>query len=231
MLDELLDELNELAEEPAVTCMVITGRGRHFSAGVDVRGPFFMEGVADDSVFAGKRLLDRQHHLIETLHHLPFLTVAAVNGAAIGGGGFGLAMACDMRVAVSTAAFRMVPTRLAVVQDFGLTWMLRRLIGPSRTLHLAVFGQELTAPTALEWGLVNEVVEDQNALRERVTALRSEIDGMDPETLRMLKLVVRNAATSPLREQLGLEAVANGLAFLGPEFTRRKRALLDGTGR
>lgn len=228
MLDELLDVVGGLARDETVNGLVLTGRGRAFSAGVDLSTPFFMENVVDEHDYSGKRLLDGQHRIIEGLYELPFPTVAAVNGDAVGGGGFGLAMACDLRVAVRGARFWMVPAALAVVQDFGLSWLVQRQIGPSRTLQMAVLGQPVVAEVGEGWGLVNEVVADQDALAMRVGEITAQLDGLGPDALRMLKLVIRNGATSPLREQLGMEAIANGLTFRSAEFADRKAAYLDG---
>ena len=227
MLDELLDLLVALRRDEDLNALVVTGNGRLFSAGVDVSSPFFMEDVHDDSVFNGKRLLDWQHLLIEQLYGLPMLTVAAVNGDAVGGGGFGTAMACDLRIAVRTARFWMVPGKLDVVQDFGLSWLVQKQIGPSRALYMAVLGQPVTAEQGFAWGLVNELVEDQDALRVRVQALTQQLGHMGPDALRMLKHVVRNGETSQLPQQLGLEAIANGLTFQSREFADRKAAYLN----
>jgi enoyl-CoA hydratase/carnithine racemase len=136
-------------------------------------------------------------------------------------------MACDLRVAVRTARFWMVPSALAVVQDFGLSWLVQQQIGASRTLQMAVLGKPVTAETGESWGLVNEVVEDQAALAARVDEITAELGALGTDALRMLKLVIRNGATSPLREQLGMEAVANGLTFRSREFAERKAAYLD----
>lgn len=228
MLEELLEVLSALRRDNELNALVVTGSGRLFSAGVDLSTPFFMEDVHDDSIFSGKRLLDWQHLLIEQLYALPMLTVAAVNGDAIGGGGLGIAMACDLRIAVRGARFWMVPGKLDVVQDFGLSWMVQKHIGPSRTLQMAVLGQPVVSEQGLEWGLVNEVVADQQALAERVEALCTQVGGMGTDALRMLKLVVRNGETSQLSEQLRFEAVANGLTFQSQEFKQRKAAYLDG---
>jgi enoyl-CoA hydratase/carnithine racemase len=229
MLDELIDALAGLAADDDVNALVLTGRGRLFSAGVDLSTPFFMEDLDDAqraTVFSGKRLLDWQHRVITGLYELPFPTVAAVNGDAVGGGGFGLAMACDLRIAVRGARFWMVPGTLAVVQDFGLSWLVQRAIGPSRTLQMAVLGKPVPAEVGEGWGLVNEVVDDTNALGKRIDELTTQFDSMGTDALRMLKLVVRNGATSPLREQLAMEAVSNGLTFQSTEFADRKAAYL-----
>ncbi|NWJ71070.1 enoyl-CoA hydratase/isomerase family protein [Pseudonocardia sp. ICBG1122] len=226
MLDELLDVLGALAVDEEVNGLVLTGRGRLFSAGVDLSSPFFMEDLDDEGDYTGKRLLDRQHRVITALFELPFVTVAGVNGHAVGGGGFGLAMACDLRVAVAGARFWMVPAALAVVQDFGLGWLVQRQIGTSRTLQMATLGTRVEASTAAEWGLVNEVVESREALDARLAEIGAQLADAGPDALRMLKLVIRNGETSALRDQLGLEAVANGLTFRSAEFGRRKAAYL-----
>lgn len=227
MLEEILDALRRLDDEGPANALVITGTGRLFSAGVDLTSPFFMENVDDTSVYSGKRLLDWQHQMIEVIYELPCITVAAVNGDAIGGGGLGMAMACDLRVAVRSARFWMVPSALAVVQDFGLSWLVQRLIGPSRTLQMAVLGQPVPAEQAVQWGLVNELVDDQDALALRMDELVKHLDGLGTDALRMLKVVVRGGATSPLREQLRIEAIANGLAFQSQEFAQRKADYLE----
>ncbi|RTL66265.1 MAG: enoyl-CoA hydratase/isomerase family protein [Pseudonocardiaceae bacterium] len=231
MLEELLDAVGGLGADEDVAALVLTGRGRLFSAGVDLSTPFFMEALDEkqsSTVFSGKRLLDWQHRIIAGLYELPFPTIAAVNGDAVGGGGFGLAMACDMRLAVRGARFWMVPGTLAVVQDFGLSWLTQKAIGPSRTLQMALLGKPVLAEVGEGWGLVNEVHDGVEALRKRVDEVVAQLNTMGPDAIRMLKLVIRNGATSPLREQLAMEAVSNGLTFQSAEFAARKAAYIDG---
>ena len=227
MLEELLGALSGLQNDGNINAMILSGTGRLFSAGVDLSTPFFMENVTDSSIFSGTRLLNWQHRVIEALYGLPFVTIAAVNGDACGGGGLGLAMACDMRVSVRKARFWMVPMMLDVVQDFGLSWLMQRQIGPSRTMQMAMLGAPVPAEQALIWGLVNEMVEDQPELAARMDALEKQLGGMGTDALRMLKLIIRNGFNSQLREQLGVEAVANGLTFQSQEFKEKKAAYLN----
>lgn len=224
MLDELLDALPRVAKAPSVNALFLQGSGRFFSAGVDLDTPFFMEHVTDDSVYSGTRLLNWQHEVIQAIHELPVVTFAAFNGDACGGGGLGLAMACDLRISVRTARFWMVPMMLDVIQDFGLAWMVQRQVGPARALQMALLGQKIPAEQALQWGLVNELVEDQAALAQRMDEIAAQVQGMGTDALRMLKLMLRNGETSTLREQLGIEAVANGLAFQSSDFQDKKAA-------
>jgi enoyl-CoA hydratase/carnithine racemase len=227
MLEELLHALERVAVDEHLNALFLQGTGRMFSAGVDLNTPFFMENVDDPSVFSGTRLLNWQHRVILALHELPVVTVAALNGDAVGGGGLGLAMACDLRISVRDARFWMVPMMLDVIQDFGLSWLTQRQIGPSRALQMALLGSRVDAAQALEWGLVNELVEDVAALTGRMDALAAQINAMGTDALRMLKLILRNGEHSQLRDQLGVEAVANGLTFQSREFNDKKRAYLD----
>lgn len=227
MLEELLDALQRVRSNDALNALFLQGTGRLFSAGVDLDTPFFMEHVTDDSVFSGTRLLNWQHRVIEAIFDLPVVSFAVLNGDACGGGGLGLAMACDLRVSVRSARFWMVPMMLDVIQDFGLSWLVQRQVGPSRALQMAVLGQKVDAETAQAWGLVNELVDDQAALASRMDQIAAQVNGMGSDALRMLKLILRNGEKSQLREQLGVEAVANGLTFQSREFAQKKAAYLD----
>ncbi len=227
MLEEMLDALHKVAVNSDLNALFLQSTGRLFSAGVDLDTPFFMENVDDPSVFSGTRLLNWQHRVILALHELPIVTIAALNGHAVGGGGLGLAMACDLRVSVREARFWMVPMMLDVIQDFGLSWLAQRQIGPSRALQMALLGSKVSAEQALDWGLVNELVEDVAALTARMDALAGQLDPMGTDALRMLKLILRNGEQSQLRDQLGVEAVANGLTFQSREFQDRKNAYLS----
>lgn len=227
MLEELLDALQRVRSNDALNALFLQGTGRLFSAGVDLDTPFFMEHVTDDSVFSGTRLLNWQHRVIEAIFDLPVVSFAVLNGDACGGGGLGLAMACDLRVSVRSARFWMVPMMLDVIQDFGLSWLVQRQVGPSRALQMAVLGQKVDAETAQAWGLVNELVDDQAALAGRMDQIATQINGMGSDALRMLKLILRNGEKSQLREQLGVEAVANGLTFQSREFAQKKAAYLN----
>lgn len=226
MLDELLSVLGTLRQRVDLSVLVLTGQGRYFSAGVDVNSAFFMENIEDTSIFSGMRLLNEQHELIKALWELPAITIAAVQGDAVGGGGFGMAMACDLRYAVRHARFWMVPGELNVVQDFGLSWMLQRAIGPARTLEMALTGRIVTGEEGLTYGLVQGCEPDADSLWECVRPLAESIGRNSPDTNKMLKYVIRHGGTSSLNDQLPLEAIANGLAFQSKEFNQAKEAFL-----
>ena len=227
MRAELVSALGDIARRPDLSCVVVSAQGRAFSAGVDVDTPYFFNGVRDESVYAGTRLLTEQHEVISALFELPQVTVAAVQGDAVGGFGFGIAMACDLRIVCKAAKFWMIPSRLDVIQDFGLTWLLQRQIGPARTLELALRRKPLDAEEAYAFGMVNRVVADATVLEVEVDDLVACVAEAGPDSTRMLKAVVRAGARSELRDQLAVEAIANGLAFQSDSFRAKHSAYLD----
>jgi enoyl-CoA hydratase/carnithine racemase len=225
MLGDLLEAIGGL-DLTSTNALVLRGTGRAFCAGVDIDSPYFMENVEGDTAFEGTRLLDEQHALIETIYALPVPTVAGINGLTVGGGGFGMAMACDMRIAVEGARFWLVPGQLSVVQDFALTWSLQRAIGQARTMELAFTGRRVTAREGETWGFLNRVVTDEVSLDEAISELVGPIGRQGPDSVRMLKHVIRSGAGNSLPEQLRWEAIANGLCFNSAEFARDKSEML-----
>lgn len=221
MLTEILDALGKVARSD-LSALVITGNGNGFCAGVDLKTSFFMEGVEEASAFEGKRLLDWQHAMIDAIYHLPQVTICAVNGDAVGGAGFGMAMACDIRFAVPRARFWMIPIKVDVVQDFGLTWFLQRAIGQPRTMELLMTGRSLEATQAEQWGVINAVYPPDELLPAAMK-VADLIASAGRDAVLMSKQNVRHGAQVDLRTQLHHEAVANGLCFHSSEFEAKQR--------
>lgn len=221
MLTELLDALDQVSRSDA-SALVIAANGPAFCAGVDLTTSFFMEGVEEPSAFAGKRLLDAQHAMIQAIYDLPQVTVCALNGDAVGGGGFGMAMACDIRFAAPNARFWLIPIKVAVIQDFGLTWFLQRAIGQPRTMELLMTGRRLGAAQAEQWGVVNAVVPLEHLLPHTLE-VAGTIAGAGRDAVLMSKQVVRHGAQVDLATELRHEAIANGLCFHSAEFAAKQR--------
>lgn len=223
MRDELVDVAGEATRDGS-NVLVLRGSGRMFCAGVDLDTHYFPDAVGE-SPFTAMESLDEQHGLVQTIHDLPMVTIAAVNGDAIGGAGFGMAMACDLRYAVRDARFWLVAGSFDVTQDYGLSWLLQRQIGMSRTMEMAFTGRRVDAITGEAWGFINGVFDDQDALDEQVRQVATGIAEMAPEAARLMKHVVRAGATSTLSDQLKLEAIANGLCFQSKGFLTARSAL------
>jgi 2-(1,2-epoxy-1,2-dihydrophenyl)acetyl-CoA isomerase len=153
--DALLAALREAATDPAVRAVALTGAGRGFCVGQDLKEleAAYREGHAAD--FA--TVLETHYApIVRLLTGMPKPTVAVLNGVAAGAG-LSLALACDLRLASSASRFRLAFAGIALIPDAGATWHLPRLVGLSRALDLALLGDWVSAAEALASGLVNRV--------------------------------------------------------------------------
>ena len=198
--------LTEFADDDDVSCIVVTGAGVGFCAGGDVRGdrprdrsqapPSVDEAAAD--------LLDRAQ-LSRLLHESPKLTIAAVNGAAVGAG-LSIALACDLRIIAPSATLITGWARLAFSGDFGGAWFLTRLVGPAKALELLVGNATVGAQEALRLGLVNHVADidgaDPDAFGPAWRAWAAPFAAASREATAMMKANVRQALVDPLSTAL-----------------------------
>jgi len=217
MLDALLGLIAKVRRSRDIGVLVVAAQGPAFSAGIDFKSGLAMD-KPEATAFDGLDGMRRQHELIAAVHGLPQVTIAAIQGDAVGGGGFGLAMACDLRYATAGARFWMVPTSLHEVQDFGLTWLLQRYAGDARTLEWVLTGEVVDAATALAHGLVQQVVPDPGSLIDLVTAKAAAITATTPDVVKLQKFSLRHGRENELGSQLDVEALASALCFRTDEF-------------
>ena len=150
--------IDEVAADAAVRAVVITGAGRGFSAGQDLRDRFLKVAAGED-LQLGNELRRRYHPLIAAVREMPKPVVAAVNGV-VAGAGLGIAVACDIRVASSSASFRAAWTRVGLVPDAGSAYFLPRIVGWGRATDMILTGEPVNADEALRIGLVTSVWSD-----------------------------------------------------------------------
>jgi 2-(1,2-epoxy-1,2-dihydrophenyl)acetyl-CoA isomerase len=213
MLEEILDVLEKIGANEEVTVMTLTGAGRGFCAGVDTTSPFFMQPGKDGAPTTGVKFtksLFWQHKMINGLRNLPQVTIASINGVCVGGGGFGMAMACDMRVASENALFFMVPAKMAVIQDFAILWFLERLIGTAKTFEILMTGDRVTGSEAAKLGFVNKTVPPEK-LQEATEELAEKVAAGGPLAWRLAKQFIYRGLSLSLADELDVEAIANGL--------------------
>ncbi len=190
--------LADFATAADVTCIVVTGAGSGFCAGGDVRDGRRGERDAPEPTLdeaAARLLADAQ--VARLLHESPKMTIAAVNGAAVGAG-LSITLACDLRIIAPPSA-ALIPgwARLAFSGDFGGTWFLTRLIGPSRTLEMLVANTAVTGAEAVQLGLANFVTTGNDFESEwRVWAARFVAGPSD--AIALMKANVRQALVEPL---------------------------------
>ncbi|MBV7265437.1 crotonase/enoyl-CoA hydratase family protein [Erythrobacter ani] len=194
-----------------VRCVILTGAGRAFSAGGDIKAMRDRTGTFGGSTPAisdGYR--DNIHMMLRALHGLRVPVIAAVNGPAIG---LGCDVAClgDIRIASEKAKFGVTFLKLGIIPGDGGTWILPRVIGMSRAAELFYTGDVIDAETAREWGLVSRVVA-HDALLGEAQALATRIAKMPPHSLRQSKMLLRQG------QQIGydtaLELAANTQAMM-----------------
>lgn len=149
--EELLDVLRDAEQAGDVRCVLVTGAGRAFCAGADLRD--FTPGETS----LGELLRGRYNRIILRLRTMEKPVIAAVNGVAAGAGA-NLALAADLRIASDRASFIEVFTRVGLIPDSGGTWLLPRLVGVGRALELMFFAEPLDAAAAERLGIVNRVV-------------------------------------------------------------------------
>jgi len=156
--DDLLGALTAVAQDDAVRAVVLTGNGRAFSSGADLRAGF----EADESGRPNlqKALHERFHPIILTIRQMPKPVIAAVNGAAAGIG-CSFALACDLVVAGTSSYFLLAFVNIGLVPDGGSSLLIPERVGFARAAEMAMLGERIAAPKALEWGLINRVVSDE----------------------------------------------------------------------
>lgn len=209
LITALRDTFETLARDPSVRAAVVTGAGRAFTAGMDVHV------LRDLDVSSAKTLIGSLCAAIDAVHRAPFPVIAAVNGACLGAG-FELALACDLRVSAAGAVFGLPEVRVGVPSVIQAA-LLPPLIGPGRAAEMLLLGTTVTAAQALEWGLLNRVVEPAG-LGRAVDEMLEALSRCAPGAVRLQKeLIIRWRETDlPSAVQVGVNAFATAYAGREP---------------
>jgi len=204
IMQGLLDGLPRLAGDPAVRVVVLTGAGRAFCAGGDVKSMAESGGEHRSMAEAITHLRSRME-VSRILHELPKPTIAMINGPAAGAG-LALALACDLRIAGTSARLVTAFVKVGFSGDFGGSYFLTRLVGTARARELYFTGRPVAADEALTLGLVNRVVPDDQLHDVTMELARSLAQG--PQTaLSLMKRNMNCAENAGLAELLDMEAV------------------------
>jgi len=225
MSPESLAEFGEaldVIEDPAsgVRCVVLTGEGRAFCAGANLR-----ERASGDAPEAGAVLDTSYHPILRRLRDLRCPLITAVNGPAAGGG-MAFALMGDLIVAVRSAYFMQAFRRIGLVPDCGSSWLLPRLVGRARSLELSLLGERLPAEKALEWGLINRVVDDGEALNEAMKLARELANG-PTVALGLIRRLYAESNENSFEEQLDLERQFQRAAGRASDFAEGVQAFLE----
>ena len=189
MRDELRDAVRDLVADDALRVLVITGTGRAFSAGEDVRG---MQGLADIGTRGFRRVVRGIHNVFDEIEAIEVPVIAAINGVAAGGG-MELALSCDFRIASEAAKLGFPENNVGLIPGSGGCSRLVKLIGLAQAKRLVMTGEMITAIRALEIGLIEEML-PADALMPRAMELAAQLAAKAPLALGVAKIVLNNCA-------------------------------------
>ncbi len=201
---DLLAALRSAAEDDAVRAVMITGAGRAFSSGADLKDISGGATTPNGRPDVYRTLTERYHPIMHVIREMPKPVLAAVNGPAVGIG-CSLALCCDLILAAESAYFLLAFVNIGLVPDGGSSLFLPTRVGLARASELAMLGERLGAAQALEWGLINRVVADEH-LHGEAAALAARLAAGPTRSYAGTKRQLNNWLYARMAEQLELEA-------------------------
>ena len=222
--DELREALLKDAAQDSVRSVLITGAGRGFSSGADLK-EMLEQGAAGEGPDVGEMLRTRYHPIIKGIRELPKPVVAAVNGPAVGIG-CSLALACDLIWAAESAVFGLAFVNIGLVPDGGSTFLVPVAAGKARALEMALLGEPIPAGRALEWGLINRVVPDDKLLDD-ARDLALKLAQGPTRSYANSKRALNNSFLKIMDEQLDLEADMQGEMVKTTDFIEGVSAFVE----
>jgi 2-(1,2-epoxy-1,2-dihydrophenyl)acetyl-CoA isomerase len=217
---ELLAALGRIRRDRDVRAVILTGAGRAFCAGQDLR-----ERQAPDAAPLEVELRERYNPIVREMVGLEAPIVGAINGVAAGAGA-SLALACDLRIAAEGASIVLAFGRIGLVPDSGATWFLPRLVGPAKAAELALLNEPLSAGEALRLGLVSRVVPADRLLDE-ARAVAARLAAGAPIANALTKRALRHALETDLDGTLDYEATLQGIAARTVDHAEGLAAFVD----
>jgi enoyl-CoA hydratase/carnithine racemase len=224
--DQIQAVCEQINDDDDVRCVILTGAGRAFSAGGDVKAMKAREGAFGGS---GVQIRDGYrrniHRVVRSIYGLEVPSIAAINGAAIG---LGMDVACmtDIRIAADTAKMGVTFLKLGLIPGDGGAWLLPRTIGMSRAAEMLFTGDVIDAKTASDWGLVSRVVPAADLMTEAL-ALAEKIALQPPHALRLAKTLLKQGQTASYDTLMEMSAAAQAISHLTDDHMEGVDAILE----
>jgi enoyl-CoA hydratase/carnithine racemase len=202
LVTELLALLEKLKADDKLAALILTGSDKYFCTGGDLRA---MQNLQDGMFGGTPEEIEQKYQqgiqrVVDELYHLPIPTIAAINGAAVGAG-LGLALACDMRIAVKQAKLAESFTRIGLIAGDGDAWLLPRLVGYANAAYLTLSSDMISAEKAAQIGLVNEACEP-DALMPSVISMAQKIAEHPIKAVREMKRLLQQSGQQSFAESL-----------------------------
>jgi len=227
MIDELTDALVSVRDDPNIVVLIVTGEGDAFSAGGDLRdmrqrSGLFAGDTPDEVALAYRTGIQRVPKVLATMNTI---TIAAVNGPAIGAG-CDLALMCDLRIAARDAVFAESFVKIGLISGDGGAWFLPRIVGMQRAIELLVTGRTISADEAVAIGMVLETVPREHLL-SRAGELARQISRNGPAAVRLMKRLLMASPNLALEPFLDVCAEYQGTCQTSDEHRAALSHLLD----
>ena len=226
LVDDIERTVTWINANEAISALIITGAGKAFSSGGNVKHMLNREGSFGGDVYeVQKRYREGIQRIPLALHQLDVPSIAAINGPAIGAG-FDLACMCDIRVAADTATMAESFVNVGIIPGDGGAWFLQRLVGYQKAAELTFSGRVIKAAEAKELGIVLDVVPGTSLL-ERAQELAASFAAKPPQALRLTKRLMKSAQRMELRDFLDHCAVFQGMCHNTEDHLEAVSAMLD----
>lgn len=216
------DAVKDMLAHPSVRVAVLSGEGRAFMAGGDLQA--FHSNLSNAGITAG-RIIDPLNEAVAMLAEAPLPVLASVHGA-VAGAGMSVALGADLVVAADNTRFVPAYARIGASPDGGGTWVLAQLLGVRKAMEMALLAEPFDAATALALGLVNRVVPAAD-LATQTLALASRLAQGPTRTWGRTKRLLRDAGSTPLRQQLRAEREAFVACTMSADFAEGLAAFFD----
>jgi 2-(1,2-epoxy-1,2-dihydrophenyl)acetyl-CoA isomerase len=222
MLRAFIETLGRLGADPEVGAIVLTGMGRGFCAGGDVKA---MAARTEPGFEERLESLRWKQQIPLLMRQCPKVIIAMINGTAVGAG-LGLAMACDLRIAARSARFGTAFAGIGFSGDLGGTWTLTRLVGTAKARELYLLADMFDSAQAEQWGVVSKVVDDDRLLAE-TTALAQRFASGPLVAYGYIKRNLHAAETEPMAPVLEMEAIHQIRAAMTEDHKEATRAFVE----
>jgi enoyl-CoA hydratase/carnithine racemase len=229
LVDDIIRTVDWLNSDETVSVIVLTGAGKAFSAGGNIKHMREREGSFAGDVYAvQKKYREGIQRMALAMHRLEIPSIAAINGPAVGAG-FDLACMCDLRLAANDAVMGETFVNLGIIPGDGGAWFLQRLVGYQRAAELTFSGRMIQAAEAKSLGIVLDAVPAVQ-LTESAQAIAHSIAAKPPQALRMTKRLMKSAQRLALRDFLELCAVFQGICHNTADHREAVAAFIEKRG-
>ena len=222
--EDLNDAVAKAAADPNVRVLVITGAGRGFCSGGDVKS-MNEKNQTGDTPPPGERWAPIRDRVLLAMRDCPKPIIAAINGAAAGAG-MNLALACDMRIASTAAKFSQAFVKRGLAPDWGGTYFLPRVVGTAKASELIFTGEAIDAAEALRLGIVNKVVAAEELMTETYKLAGKIADG-PPVAIQLAKRAIQHSLDADLRAALEFETFAQSICKDTEDFKEGVKAFIE----